>query len=231
MKVPVTVATAILLVVVSARSTRAQESIQERLQTATVLQSRIADLQAQVVNSPDDRNILRTLLEAGLQYYELGIRSRFPDTVRNEILELKIAMQDMYSIQRAVSEMGWPTGIDGDQLVNRLKSKKLPQSYKRSVPLVDPWGTPYRIFVYSETGRFKIVSAGRDKKFDTVEFGISEKELDSQAPERRNASLDDDIVFIDGRNFTRIFDYPKDAQSFLYTPCEPADELRRFRCW
>src|SRR5688572_2905331 len=176
--------------------------------------------------------ILRTLLEAGLQYYELGIRSRFPDTVRSEILELKIAMQDMYSIQRAVSELGRPTGIDEDQLVSRLKSIKLPQSYKRSVPLVDPWGTPYRIFVNSETGSFKIVSAGRDKKFDTVEFAFSEKDLDSrQAPERRNASLDDDIVFIDGRNFTRIFDYPKEAQTFLYTPCEPADEVRPFRCW
>jgi hypothetical protein len=91
--VTVAVPATILLILISAGSSP-QESIYERLQAATVLQSRIADLHAQVVSSPDDRNILTALLEAGLQYYELGIRSRFPDTLRNEILELKIAVQE-----------------------------------------------------------------------------------------------------------------------------------------
>ena len=119
-------------------------------------------------------------------------------------------------------------GIDGNELANRLKAIKVRQSHSRSVLLIDPWGTPYRFFVHAETGRFKIVFAGRGKKFESAEFGITEKEF-SQAPERRNASLDDNIVFIDGRNFTRIFDYPQEAQTFLYTPCEPADKVRHFR--
>ena len=230
MKSLVTLAAGVLAVVLSGQS-RAQETPQERLQLLTALQTRIAALQAQVEKSPDDRTLFKTFLEAGLQHYELLSRFRFSEPVRTEILELKIAMQDMYSIQRAVGELRSPTGIDEVQLTNLLKSRKMPQSFKRSVPLVDPWGTPYRFFVQPETGQFKIVSAGRGKKFDTLEFGISDVNYRVETPERRNQSLDDNIVFIDGRNFTRIFDYPKEAQSFLYTPCEPADEVRPIRCW
>ena len=176
----------------------------------------LAELHPQVVASPDDRPILRTLLETGLQYYELiSTRSRFPDSVRRDLLDLKVAMQDMYAIQRAVSEIRRPGRIDGAELAARLKSAKVPFSHRRSVPVVDPWGTPYRFFVHPESGRFKIVSAGRGKKFDPADLTISEKEF-AQAPVQRNSTMDDDLVFIDGRNFTRIFDYPKEAESFLY---------------
>jgi len=230
MKMSVTITVAIVSVIVATQSS-AQDSIQERLQLATSLQSRIADLQTQVEKTPDDRALFKTFLEVGLQYYELTIRFKFSEPVRSEILELKIAMQDMYSIQHAVAELRRPTGTDEDQLKNLLKSRKMPQSFKRSVPLVDPWGTPYRIFVQPETGQFKIVSAGRSKKFDTREFGIADVNYLIRSVERRNSSLNDNIVFIDGANFTRIFDYPKEAQTFLYTLCEPADEVRPTRCW
>jgi hypothetical protein len=232
MRVPLAIA-ATSFMILSTSASMAQDSTQNRLQRMMMLQARIADLQVQVVNAPDDRQTFRTLLETGLQYYELIYTgSRFPDGLRNEILDLKIAMQDMYAIQRAVAEVGRPIGLDGNELTNRLQSRKVPSGHRRSVPLVDPWGTPYRFFVYPQNGQYKIVSAGRGRKFDTADLGISWKEL-AQAPERRNASLDDDIVFIDGRNFTRLFDYPKEAQTFLYTLCEPADEVRpdQFRCW
>jgi hypothetical protein len=57
--------------------------------------------------------------------------------------------------------------------------------------------------------------------------------LMKQMPEQRSPALSDDVVFIDGHNFTEIFDYPKNAQTFLYTRCEPADEQQpeRIRCW
>jgi hypothetical protein len=110
------------LMILATAASMAQDSPQDRLQRMTALQSRIAILHAQVVNAPDDRQILRTLLETGLQYYELiYIRSPFPDGLRNEILDPKITMQDMYSIQRAVAEIGMPIGIDGNELVSRLK--------------------------------------------------------------------------------------------------------------
>jgi hypothetical protein len=230
MRATLTTATGAVLILASA-ALMAQESLQERLQRATALQSQLVELHPQVVASPDDRTILRTLLETGLQYYELiSTRSRFPDSVRRDLLDLKVAMQDMYAIQRAVSEIRRPGRIDGAELAVRLKSAKVPFSHRRSVPVVDPWGTPYRFFVHPESGRFKIVSAGRGKKFDPADLSISEKEL-LQAPVRRHSTVDEDLVFIDGRNFTRIFDYPKEAESFLYTLCEPADELKLIRCW
>src|SRR6058998_1857639 len=168
MKVTSVILATSALVLASASS--AQESLKERLQRMTALQSRITELQAQVVSAPDDRKLFRTLLEAGLQYYELlGNNARFPDPVRGEILDLKIVMNDMYSIQRAVAEMGAPIGIDGDELARRLKSRKVPLAHRRSVPLVDPWGTPYRFFVHASNGQFKIVCAGRDKKFDAAD--------------------------------------------------------------
>ena len=228
----VTSAVAVLGAMMLTSASFAQESLKVRLDRMAALQGQIAELQTQVVSAPDDRKIFRTLLDAGLQYYELlGKRSKFPDAVRDEILDLMLVMNDMYSIQRTVAEMGPPIGIDGDELALRLASKKVPLAHRRLVPLVDPWGTPYRFFV-NRNGQFKIVCAGRGKKFDAADLGISDIEL-MLGPEIRNASLDDDIVFIDGRNFTRIFDYPKEAQAFLYTLCEPADELRpeRLRCW
>lgn len=156
----------------------AQDSPQEALQKMEALQSHIAELHSQVVKAPNDRKLFRTLLEAGLQYYELiYTRSRFPDGVREDILDLKLVMNDMYSIQRAVAEMGAPVGIDGKELTRRLRSRKVPYGHRRSVPLVDPWGTPYRFFVYPENGQYKIVSAGRGKKFDPSDLGISQQEL------------------------------------------------------
>jgi len=57
--------------------------------------------------------------------------------------------------------------------------------------------TPYRFFVHPESGRFKIVSAGRGKRFDPADLSISEKEF-AQAPVQLNSTMDDDLVFIDG---------------------------------
>ena len=207
-----------------------QESLEERLQKYQALQARVSELQDKVVKAPEDRKLYRTLLEAGLEL--INGRGRFPEGLRENILDLKLVMEDMYSIQDAVSEMGRPVGIDGRELARRLRTKKVPRAHRRSVPLIDPWGTPYRFFVYPENGQYKIVSAGSGKRFDPGDLGISEQEL-REAPVERNATLSDDIVFIDGRNFTRIFDYPMEAQTFLYTRCEPADELQpeRVRCW
>jgi hypothetical protein len=210
-----------------------QEPLKEKLQTLQALQARAAELQDQVVEAPEDRALYRTLLEAGLQQYELiHARGRFPEDRRESILDLKLVMEDMYSIQQAVSETGLPVQIDGNELASRLRTTKVPPGHRRSVPLIDPWGTPYRFFVYPANGQYKIVSAGRGKRFDPADLGISEQEL-RQAPEKRNATMSDDIVFIDGRNFTRMFDYPMEAQTFLYTRCEPADEPQpeRVRCW
>src|SRR5262245_58735262 len=124
---------AVSILVIAFATSMAQDSTEERRQSMMTLQTRIADLQARVVSAPDDRNILRALLETGFQYYELiDARFRFPDYLRNEIVELKITMQDMYSIQRVVAEMGRPM-IDGNALANRLKLIKVPQSGRRSV--------------------------------------------------------------------------------------------------
>jgi hypothetical protein len=201
------------------------------------LETRIAKLQREVVEAPDDRMRYWDLLEAGLQDYELVYtQSRFPERVRNDILNLKLVMEDMYSLQYTIAEMEITQGIDGEELINRLKTRKIPPAHRRSVPLMDPWGTPYRLLVYPGNRwgfRYKIVSAGSDKKFDPANLGLSEQEIMKPLPEKRSLELSDDIVFIDGENFTQIFDYPKNAQTFLYTRCEPADEQQpeRVRCW
>jgi len=226
-----TVAAALLLLDLVAGVSVAEDSPQERLRKFKESQARIAELQQRVVAAPDDRKLYRRLLEAGLQQYELITQSRFPDDVRENILDLKLVMEDMYSLQETIREIGSPSRTDGADLVNRLAAKKVPSAHRRSVPLIDPWGTSYRFFV-SANGQYKIVSAGSDRKFDPSNLGISAEEL-RQAPEKRSVKLSDDIVFIDGRNFTSIYDYPKTAQTFLYTRCRPADELQpeRYRCW
>ena len=209
----------------------AQESLQERLAKYRASQERIAKLQEEVEKAPDDRKAYRILLEAGLDQYEfIYTRARFPDDVRENILDLKLVMEDMYTLQDTINESGMPRGLDEKKLLKRLKAKKVPQARRRSVPLIDPWGTPYRFFIYPGNGQYKIVSAGSDKKFDPENLRITEDEL-RWAPEQRFSTLNDDIVFICGRNFTRIYDYPKDAQTFLYTRCEPSDEIRKMRCW
>jgi hypothetical protein len=209
----------------------AQESLQERLAKLRASQERIAKLQEEVEKAPDDRKAYRILLDAGLDQYELiHTRARYPDEVRENILDLKLVMEDMYTLQETINESGSPRGLDEKELLKRLKGKKVPQARRRSVPLIDPWGTPYRFFIYPGNGQYKIVSAGSDKKFDPENLRIIEDEL-KWAPEQRFSTLNDDIVFIDGRNFTRIYDYPKEAQTFLYTRCEPSDEIRKVQCW
>lgn len=124
--------------------------------------------------------------------------------------------------------------MDAARLVSRLESSKVPLGNRRSVPLVDPWGTPYRLVVDGDLARYKIVCAGSDRKFDDQNLLISNDDLDSRFYEpHKNSSLADDIVFFDGKNFTKILAYPPNAQTFLGTRCEPADEpeLGRVRCW
>jgi hypothetical protein len=102
------------------------------------------------------------------------------------------------------------------------------------VPLVDPWGTPYRLVVDADVARYKIVCAGSDRKFDDENLVMSDDDLDPRFHEpHKNNSLADDIVLFDGKNFTRILNYQPNAQTFLYASCEPADEpeLGRVRCW
>jgi hypothetical protein len=208
----------------------AQESPQERLAKYMASLERIAKLQEEVEKAPDDRDAYRVLLGAGLDQYELIWGTRFPDDVRENILILKLVMEDMYTLQETINESGMPRGLDEKELLKRLKAKKVPPARRRSVPLIDPWGTPYRFFIYPRNGQYKIVSAGSDKKFDPENLEITEGEL-KQAPEKRFPTLIDDIVFIEGRNFTRIYDYPKEARTFLYTRCSPSDETRKIRCW
>jgi len=206
---------------------------QQRLDRLNSLRTQAHQLKEEVVKKPNDRNLYRKLMAVGMEQYEfIYTRSEYPEAVRRDILDLKMVMEDMYTLQKTIADIGGASGLDGASLVKRLQGKKVPYAHKRSVPLVDPWGTPYRFFVFSN-GQYKIVSAGRAKKFDPADLGITEAELTGIQHQRTNASLDDDIVFIDGRNFTRIPSYPKNAQAFLGTLCEPADELHpeRMECW
>lgn len=207
---------------------------QERIHKLNELRALAHEFKEQVVKAPDDRKLHRKLLETGLQQYELTYtRARYPEKVRNDILELKVVIDDMLQLQRTVADIGGADGIDEKELMKRLKSAKVPYAHRRAAPLIDPWGTPYRFFIFPGNGQYKIVSAGRGKKFDSRDFGIQEKELMNGPAQRVNPNLDADIVFIDGKNFTRLPEYPKNAQTFLWTLCEPADELHsdRFECW
>jgi hypothetical protein len=212
----------------------AEESPQDRLARVKELQARIAQRERAVVRAPDDRKAYRALLVAGLELYDhLYPGPRFPEDMRDHIVNLKLVMEDMYTLQQTINDMGSPLGFDGRELANRLQSRKVPPAHRRAVPLVDPWGTAYRFYVYPGNGAYKIVSAGSDRAFDPANLGLSAQEATTQMPEKRAATLSGDIVFIAGRNFTNIFDYPERAQTFLYTRCQPADEpeSERVRCW
>ncbi len=218
--------------------TTAKESQPQGLTTLDDFQ-RIAQLQREVVRAPDDVKAYRALLEAGLALFKRPGYS-IPDDMRESVLKLKLVMEDMFSLRDTIEDMGppWPAvlGTDTAQLVNRLKSRRVPPAYRRSVPSMDPWGTRYRLFVNADTGTYKIVCAGSDRRFEAANLGITAQDRDQvvgRQPVQRSSTLKDDIVFISGKNFTRIFDYPEDAQTFLYIRCQPADELEpeRVRCW
>ena len=215
-----------------ARMSFAADSKEEAVRKMFEKRAEIERLQAKVVEAPDDKARYRALLEAGLSDYEgYYARAKFPADIHENILLLKFVMEDMHSIQAAIAEMGSPTE-DGKILLKKLRTKKVPWAHRRAVPLIDPWGTPYRLFVLKESGQFKIVSAGSDKKFESDNLSITTEELRDHTP-KKSTSLATDIVFVDGSNFTRIYDYPERAQTFLYTRCTPADELKpeRTRCW
>jgi hypothetical protein len=179
------------------------------------------------------------LLRAGFDSLQsdLGARS-IPENSREDILTLKLVMEDMQSIQAAISDINPPwwtqRGMDAARLVSRLESSKVPLGYRRSVPLVDPWGTPYRLVVDTELARYKIVCAGSDGTFEDGNLVMSGEDLNPHFHEpHKNSSLADDIVYFEGNNFRRILDYPSNAQTFLNIRCEPADEPEpgRVRCW
>jgi hypothetical protein len=227
----------VLLVLVHATS-NAQPPLTPEMQRLIDEAHRILDLQRLVENSPDDRVLYKQLLRAGFDSLQNDRAARsIPEDSREDILTLKLVMEDMMSIQAAIADMNPPwwaqPGIDAARLVSRLESSKVPLGYRRSVPLVDPWGTPYRLVVDAELARYKIVCAGSDGTFEDTNLVMSGEDLDPHFHEpHKNSSLADDIVFFEGHNFTRILDYP-DAQTFLSIRCEPADEpeLGRVRCW
>lgn len=215
----------------------ATESVQQSRVVAEALQAqaRIAQLQRRVVSAPNDRTAYRELLEAGLALFNAPGYS-IPNEAREGIIDLKLVMEDIFTLEQTISDMGppWPAtlNLDAKQLVDRLKSRKVAPAYRRVTPLMDPWGTPYRFLVDSANGVYKVVSAGSDRAFDSPNLKWSAREQESFTSVRTR-SLGDDIVFISGKNFTRIVDYPEDAQTFLYTRCQPADypEPEHVRCW
>jgi hypothetical protein len=222
--------------VTSSVSVRTESPQQSRVVAeAQQAQARIAQLQREVVSAPNSRTAYRKLLEAGLALFDSPGYS-IPSDAREDIIDLKLVMEDMFTLQQTISDMGppWPAalGLDANQLVDRLRSRTVAPAHRRVTPLMDPWGTPYRFLVDSATGVYKVVSAGSDRVFDSTNLQWAAQEQESWAPVRTH-SMSDDIVFIDGKNFARIYDYPKDAQTFLYTRCQPADELEpeRVRCW
>jgi hypothetical protein len=189
----------------------------------------VAEVQRRVVQAPNDRSLYAHFLELELRVYESYRSPRslhFEGTVRGDILKLKIVMEDMFSLQDTIRELEIPDRTQEQELIRRLKSAKVPPAHRRLAPLIDPWGTPYRFVIYQGTGWgpvYKIISAGTDKKFDSANLNLSDAEIRRQDEAKRSRELSDDIVFLDGHNFTRIFDYPADAEAFLYTRCDPAD--------
>lgn len=222
----------LLAIVVNLGSFAHAQSKEERLKQLFEERNAIVEHQKKVVAAPDDRSVYLDLLKVGMKYYEIGTREKLSKEDWKLILDLKLVMEDMYSIQDSIAKI-WPIeGMTEKELVQKLKRMKVPNGNRRSVPLNDPWGTPYRFFIYSENGQYKIISAGSDRKFEKKNFGIAASELNKHDVVRTK-TLAEDTVFIMGRNFTQIWDYPKRAQTFLYTRCEPADELEpeRMRCW
>src|SRR6476660_4679845 len=86
----------------------------QRLET-----QRILDLQRLVENSPDDRVLYKRLLRAGLDTFRAPNYS-IPGNAREDVLTLKLVMEDMESIQAAISDINPPwwaqPGIDAARL-------------------------------------------------------------------------------------------------------------------
>jgi len=213
-----------------------QNRVAEALQALLAAKARIALLQREVVDAPNDPVAYRKLLEAGLALFDTPGYS-IPNDARDTVVDLKLVMEDMFTIQQTISDMGppWPAtlGLDEKQLVARLQSRKVAPAFRRVSPLTDPWGTPYRFLVDPETGVYKMVAAGSDRMFEAANLTWTAQDREDRFTTVRTRSLSDDIVFVQGKNFTRIYDYPQSAQTFLYTRCQPADELEpeRVRCW
>jgi hypothetical protein len=66
--------------------------------------------------------------------------------------------------------------------------------YVRKLPRVDPWGTPYEY--YSDGTSYVVASAGADRRFERGSLQIA---TDDDGATRLSESLDEDIVFQNGR--------------------------------
>ncbi|HEX7765759.1 MAG TPA: hypothetical protein VF443_03540 [Nitrospira sp.] len=104
--------------------------MQRRMELYRIEVQRILDLQRLVENSPDDRVVYKQLLRAGLDEISQDPSWSMPDDTREDILTLKLVMEDMESIQAAISDINPPwwaqPGIDAARLVSRLESTKVP---------------------------------------------------------------------------------------------------------
>lgn len=189
------------------------------------------NLHKRVVEFPENRVFYRNLLETLLELHGQGDpHAQYSISTRQDILLLKEVMEDIGSIKESIREIESLIELNDTQIERTLLKSKVPPAYRRSVPMSDPWGTPYRVIINPKDGRYKIVSAGSDKKFESVNLAPPPLKY-NYIKEERSSKMENDIVYVDGSNFTKIFDYPKSAQTYLYTPCHPADEILNIRCY
>ena len=80
--------------------------------------------------------------------------------------------------------------------MNELR-KLLEPTYIRMLPLRDPWGHEYVYRVSADGEHYRIVSAGADGRFDRSSEVIVD--VPEHAPIRAAKSLDEDIIYQDGR--------------------------------
>ena len=81
----------------------------------------------------------------------------------------------------------------------------LSPTYIKKMPEKDAWGTPYLYVVSSDGQHYRFVSAGADKRFEFNASTIAN--LPENSAGKESASLDDDIIFEDGR----FIQYPKSS--------------------
>jgi hypothetical protein len=78
----------------------------------------------------------------------------------------------------------YPAATSLEQLKDVLQP-----TYIRTLPVADAWGTPIRYEVADKGKRYRLVSAGADRKFDPASWTVANLDL---------VNLDDDLVFENG---------------------------------
>lgn len=185
------------------------------LEQALRREADIAKQRLDLLKNPDDRARARGYLHS--VFCESGMTGPLPKGFTRarfeSLVDLALAVSDVHTLAAEIGAIH-PCTVDWHRrvfvcmaesdLLELLRERRVGPAHRRSMPLVDPWGTPYKILLTDRADSVKIVSAGEDRRFQTSSLTFYEKPGGPEILPVIRGDFADDLVFISGSNFTQL---------------------------